>query len=195
MLPFLPMTAKQILLENLLSDLPSMTISSDNVDPESVARPPRWDIKEIKRSMIVFGLSSSLFDFVSFACLLLVFHTDQSTFRTFWFMESLLTELAVVLVLRTRRPAFQSRPSPLLLWSTVAALLLAIAIPYLGPVSRVFGFVPLSALQMGTVGAIVTAYIATAELAKYFLYRRGSSGGPVPAVNRTLPAQKTNEAH
>lgn len=171
LLPFLPMTAKQILLENLLSDLPSMTISSDNVDPESIAQPPRWDIKEIERFMVVFGLIGSAFDFVTFAVLLFVFHTNEATFQTFWFIVSMLTDLAVVLVLRTQGPAFRSSPSPLLLWSTVVALLLTLAIPYLGPVSSLFGFVPLSAIQMGASVAISVAYVAVTEVAKYWFYK------------------------
>ena len=181
LLPFLPMTAKQILLENLLSDVPSMTIPSDNVDAESIARPPRWDIKEIERFMVAFGLIGSLFDFATFAVLLLVFHAKEAAFQTFWFTVSLLSDLAVVLVLRTHRPAFRSRPSRLLLWSTVAALFLAFAMPYFGPVSSAFGFVPLSALQMGAVIAIVVAYIATTEGAKYWLYRRNSLTDKVKA--------------
>ena len=172
MLPFLPMTAKQILLENFLSDLPSITISSDNVDAEIIARPSSWDIKEIQRFMIVFGLISSMFDFMSFATLLFVFHTDETTFRTFWFVVSLLTELAVVLVLRTHGPAFRSRPSALLLWSTVAVSVLAFAVPFAGPVSTGFEFVPLSARQMGAVIAIVMTYSAMTEVAKYWFYGR-----------------------
>ena len=149
LLPFLPLAAKQILLNNFLSDVPSIAISSDNVDPDRVARPQRWNIKDIQRFMIVFGLISSVFDLLTFAVLLLVFHAGEATFQTSWFMISLLTELAVVLVLRTHGPAFRSRPSRLLLWSTLAVAAGTFAIPFLGPLSAVFGFVPLSALQMG----------------------------------------------
>ena len=112
LLPFLPLAAKQILLNNFLSDVPSIAISSDNVDPDRVSRPQRWSIKEIRRFMIVFGLISSVFDLLTFAVLLLVFHANEATFQTSWFMISLLTELAVVLVLRTHRPAFRSCPQP-----------------------------------------------------------------------------------
>jgi Mg2+-importing ATPase len=174
LLPFLPLAAKQILLNNFLSDLPSIAISSDNVDPHRVQRPQRWDIAEIQRFMIVFGLISSVFDIVTFAVLLLVFHADQPTFQTSWFIVSLLTELAVVLILRTRLPAFRSRPSHLLLWTTLAVAAGTLSIPFLGPLSAVFGFVPLSALQMGTIVTIVIGYIAATEGAKFWFYRRGS---------------------
>ena len=171
LLPFLPLAAKQILLNNFLSDVPSIAISSDNVDPDRVARPQRWNIRDIQKFMIVFGLISSVFDLLTFAVLLLVFHASEATFQTSWFMISLLTELAVVLVLRTHRPAFRSSPSRLLLWSTLAVAAATLAIPFLGALSSVFGFVPLSALQMGAVIAIVIGYIVATEVAKAWFFR------------------------
>src|SRR4029079_19551632 len=116
LLPFLPLAAKQILLNNFLADLPSIAISTDSVDADRITRAQRWDVTEVRRFMLVFGLISSVFDLLTFAVLLLVFHADQATFQTSWFIVSLLTELSVVLVLRTHKPAFRSRPSRLLLW-------------------------------------------------------------------------------
>ena len=113
LLPFLPLAAKQILLNNFLSDIPSITISSDNVDPDRVSQPQRWNIKDIQLFMVVFGLISSVFDLATFAVLLLVFHADQPTFQTFWFVVSLLTELAVVLVLRTHQTRFSQHAQSL----------------------------------------------------------------------------------
>jgi Mg2+-importing ATPase len=121
--------------------------------------------------MIVFGLISSVFDLLTFAVLLLVFHAGEPTFQTFWFLISLLTELAVVLVLRTHQPAFRSSPSRLLLWSTIAVAVGTLSLPFLGAPSSVFGFVPLSALQMGAVIAIVIGYIAATEAAKAWFFR------------------------
>jgi Mg2+-importing ATPase len=118
----------------------------------------------------VFGLISSVFDLMTFAVLLRVFRADQATFQTSWFVVSLLTELAVVLVLRTHRPAFRSTPSRLLLWATVVVAVATLAVPFLGPLSAVFGFVPLSALQMGAVLAIVLGYIAATEGGKAWFY-------------------------
>ncbi len=178
LLPFLPLAAKQILLNNFLSDVPSITISTDNVDPETVTRPQRWQIKDVQRFMIVFGLISSVFDLLTFATLLLVFRADEPTFQTTWFIISLLTELAVVLVLRTHRPAFRSRPSRVLLWATVVMGMIAIFTPFLGPLTAAFGFVPLSALEMGSVVIIIAGYIATTEVAKTWFYRRIATGPP-----------------
>lgn len=179
LLPFLPLAAKQILLNNFLSDLPSIAISSDSVDPERLTQPQRWNIKEIRKFMIVFGLISSVFDLITFGLLLWVFHADEATFQTSWFLISLLTELAVVLVLRTHRHAFRSRPSRLLLWSTLAVLTLTFSIPYLGSLSRVFGFVPLSGGQLAGIVLILFGYIAATELAKAWFFRTNPPAQPM----------------
>jgi P-type Mg2+ transporter len=170
LLPFLPLVAKQILLNNFLSDVPSMAISTDRVDAARVTHPQRWNIAEVRHYMMVFGLLSSAFDLLTFAALLLVFRAGEATFQTTWFVVSLLTELGVVLVLRTRGPAWRSRPSDLLLWTTVAATAFALATPFLGRVSTLFGFVPLSTVEMGTVVGIVAAYLAATEVAKHWFF-------------------------
>jgi Mg2+-importing ATPase len=177
-LPFLPLLAKQILLNNFLSDIPSLAISTDRVDAATVARPRRWDVREIRRFMVVFGLVSSVFDLATFAFLLAVIDADAETFRTGWFVVSLLTELAVVLVLRTEGPMLASRPSRLLLWSTLAVMAATPFLAYLGPVSETFGFVPLTAVEMVAVLAIVAAYVVVTEAVKRWFYRvpRASSG-------------------
>ena len=177
LLPFLPLVAKQILLNNFLSDVPSMAISTDRVDAARVTHPQRWDIKQVRRYMIVFGLVSSAFDLLTFAALLLLFRAGEATFQTIWFVVSLLTELGVVLVLRTRGLAWRSRPSALLLWTTVAATAFALAAPFFGPGSRLFGFVPLSTVEMGTVVGIVAAYLAATEATKRWFFR---ARGPCP---------------
>ncbi len=188
-LPFLPLAAKQILLNNFLSDLPSVAISSDNVDPERVAAPQRWDVAEIRRFMVVFGLISSVFDLLTFAILLHVLHAGQAVFQTAWFMISLLTELAVVLVLRTRRPAVLSRPSRLLLWSTLAVGAATFALPFLGSASALFGLVPLSATVLGFVVLILAGYILATELAKEWVYRRPSASAPGPSPASLPPGR------
>ena len=172
LLPFLPLAAKQILLNNFLSDLPSLAIATDAVDPERATSPQRWSIRDVQRFMILFGLTSSVFDLITFAVLLVVFHAREATFQTTWFLISLLTELAVLLVLRTRRLSFRSRPSSPLLWTTVGMSVAALATPFLGPLSAAFGFVPLSVTEMGTVVVIVIGYVAATEAAKVWFYRK-----------------------
>lgn len=170
LLPFLPLLPKQILLNNFLSDLPSIAISTDRVDPEHVAEPQRWDVGEVRRFMIAFGLVSSCFDGLTFALLLLVLHADAALFQTVWFLVSLLTELMVVLVVRTRRPPLQSSPSRLLLWSTILVAGLALLLPFSDDLGAAFGMVPLSPAMLAMSLAIVLGYAVATEIAKRFFY-------------------------
>jgi Mg2+-importing ATPase len=170
-LPFLPLLAKQILLNNFLSDFPGMTIAGDSVDPELVQRPRRWDIRFIRNFMVLFGLVSSVFDYLTFGLLLLLVRATPAVFRTAWFIESLLTELVIALVVRTRRPFFRSRPGRWLLISTGLVTAVTLAIPYL-PFSSYLGFVPLPAWLMLVLVAITGLYVLAAEAAKKYFYAR-----------------------
>lgn len=170
-LPFLPLLAKQILLNNFLSDFPALTIASDNVDREWVETPHRWDVKFIRNFMITFGLVSSVFDFVTFGVLWVFVNASPETFRTGWFVESLLTELLVMFVVRTRRPFYKSRPGLWLLVSSVAVVILTLLLPYL-PIGALFDFVPLPAPIMLLIIGITLAYVISAEAAKKFFYTR-----------------------
>ena len=172
-LPFLPLLAKQILLNNFLSDFPAMGIASDNVDEDMVAQPHRWNIRFIRDFMIIFGLVSSVFDYATFGLLLLVVHATEQQFQTGWFVESLLTELVIALVVRTRRPFFRSRPGKLLWISTLAVSLVTLAIPYL-PFVQFLGFTPLPAWVMVALVALTGLYVVAAEIAKKFFYVRVS---------------------
>jgi Mg2+-importing ATPase len=173
-LPFLPLAAKQILLNNFLSDLPSMAISGDRVDQERVDTAQRWNVHEVRRFMIVFGVISTAFDLLTFAVLLQVFDADESTFRTGWFLVSLLTELGVLLVLRTARPSWRSIPGPMLLWTTLLVGLLAFCLPYIEPVARLFGFVPLPWPILLTAGLIVLGYMLCTEAVKPWFHSRSA---------------------
>ncbi|MGB3536591.1 MAG: magnesium-translocating P-type ATPase [Mesorhizobium sp.] len=170
-LPFLPLLAPQILLNNLLSSLPSLAIARDRVDAEQIETPRRWDIGSIRRFMIYFGLVSSFFDLVTFGFLLLVMHAGAGTFRTGWFVESLLTQLVIVLVIRTHQSFWRSRPSALLAWLTLAIGLLAVRIPYL-PGSARFGFTPLPTQIMAGLVAITLIYLTASEATKRLFFAR-----------------------
>jgi Mg2+-importing ATPase len=177
LLPFLPLVAKQILLNNFLSDIPSMAISTDNVDPDIVVRPQRWNVSEVRRFMIVFGLVSSAFDGFTFLALLSVFHASEPVFQTAWFVVSLLTELAVLLVLRTRGSMFRSRPSLTLLSVSIAVGFLAVLLPWLPWMKRLFDFVPLSLPLMACLLAIVFGYVVATEVLKRWFYGRLAGHG------------------
>jgi Mg2+-importing ATPase len=176
-LPFMPLTAGQILLNNLLSDIPAVGLAGDSVDVELVARPRRWDMRFIGRFMVEFGLLSSLFDLLTFAVLLVVFSAGVTQFRTAWFVESLLTELLVALVVRTRRSILRSRPGRVLLGSTVALVVVALGLPYL-PGIGALGFEPLPASLVATLVVIAVLYVMAAERLKRWFYRLGDAGEP-----------------
>ena len=169
-LPFLPLTAGQILLNNFLSDIPAVGIANDGVDPELMDQPRRWDIRFIGRFMVEFGFLSSAFDVLTFATLIFVFRASAETFRTAWFIESLLTELVIALVVRTRRRFYQSRPGSVLLWSTLILVGLTYIFPLL-PSAEVLGFVPLSLPLLATLSVITLFYVVAAEVAKGWFYR------------------------
>jgi Mg2+-importing ATPase len=181
LLPFLPMTAAQILLNNFLSDLPAVTLASDTVEPAQVARAQRMGISEVQRFMVVFGLVSSAFDIITFVLLLRVFKTDEATFQTSWFVVSLLTELAVLLILRTHGPAWRSRPARLLGLTTAAVAALALASPYLGAVSDVFGLLPLPPALVGALLFTLVAYAAATEATKLWFFKHRKARPPRPA--------------
>ena len=171
-LPFLPLLAKQILLNNFLSDLPSLAISGDGVDRELLERPRRWDVRLVRDFMVVFGLVSSVFDLLVFGLLLWVVRATPEVFRTGWFVASLLTEVAVLFVLRTRRAFYRSRPGRLLLGASVVVAVLALLLPYLPIVPAWFGFVPLSAPVLASMVLVTLLYVGASELTKLVFRRR-----------------------
>ncbi|MCK9440170.1 MAG: magnesium-translocating P-type ATPase [Methanothrix sp.] len=169
-LPFLPLLPTQVLLTNLLTDLPEMTIAGDRVDPELVSQPRRWSIGFIRNFMVTFGLLSSLFDFLTFGALLFLLHANVDQFRTGWFIESVVSASFVVLIIRTRRPFFSSRPSTSLMVVTILVGIFTFILPF-SPLSEPFGFTKISAYSLVVVAVIVGIYIAAAELVKKIFYR------------------------
>ncbi len=171
LLPFLPMLPKQILLINFLTDLPEMTIAGDRVDEVYVTQPHRWDISFIRRFMLVFGPLSSLFDFATFGVLHWWLKADQATFHTGWFVESVISALLVVFVLRTRHPFWRSRPALSLLIVSVGVAIATLALPYT-PLASILGFTPLPLNTLLVLAAIVLTYFAATEMIKQWFYRR-----------------------
>ncbi len=169
-LPFLPLLPKQILLTNVLTDIPETTISTDSVDNEMVEKPRRWNITFIRNFLIVFGLLSSVFDYLTFGVLLLILHANVTQFRTGWFLESVISATLIVLVIRSQRPFFRSRPSPQLLVATLVIVACTLLLPYT-PLAQLLGFQPLNALFLAMMGAIVVLYIIAAENVKRWFYR------------------------
>ncbi len=170
-LAFLPLLPKQILLTNLLTDFPEMTIATDRVDRELIDRPRRWNIRFIRQFMITFGIISSVFDYLTFGALLFILHATTEQFRTGWFFESVVSASLIVLVIRSRRPFLKSPPGVYLLLATLLVVAVTLLFPFTA-FGTLFGFTPLPISFMMVVGMIVGLYIVAAELAKQVFYKR-----------------------
>jgi Mg2+-importing ATPase len=171
-LPFLPMLPIQILLNNLLYDLSQSSITTDNVDQDYIEKPKKWDTSFIKRFMITLGPISSIFDFLTFFIMLMVFKATESLFQTAWFLESLCTQTLVIFAIRTvKTPFYKSKPSKLLVLSNIAIVSIALILPFT-PIGRLFHFVkpPLTFFLVLT--ALITAYLALTEIVKKWFYKR-----------------------
>jgi Mg2+-importing ATPase len=170
-LSFLPLLPRQILLTNLMTDLPETTISTDNVDSEMVERPRRWNVGFIRNFMIVFGILSSVFDYIAFGVLIFVLQSPMDVFRTGWFIESVISASFIVLVIRSRRPFFKSYPGKYLLLTTIVIVSAALILPFT-PLGGLFGFAkpPLSVLLLMSI--IVVLYIILGEMVKGIFYKR-----------------------
>jgi Mg2+-importing ATPase len=165
-LPFLPLLPRQILLLNFLTDMPSTTIASDKVDEEQLIKPGVWDIRGIKRFMIAFGALSTVFDLLTFAILWFCFRSSAIQFQSAWFVESTLTELAVLFSLRTARPLWQSRPSRLLVWISAAIAVIVMACPYIPVVSTALGLAALSWQLVIALLMVTVVYVLANEILK-----------------------------
>lgn len=169
-LPFLPLLPKQILLINFLSDLPFMAIAADQVDRSQLERPGRWQLPVIRKFMVVFGIHSSVFDMLTFFVLYAVFGLRNAEFRTGWFVESVLTELLILFVVRTHRPFYRSRPGKVLFWGAVGAMTATVLLPWT-PFAGSLGLEAPSIRVMLTLSGILLAYLVTADALKHWFFR------------------------
>ncbi len=170
-LSFLPLLPRQILLTNLMTDFPETTIGTDNVDSELVEKPRRWNVAFIRNFMIVFGILSSVFDYIAFGVLIFVLKSPMEIFRTGWFIESVLSASLIVLVIRSRRPFFKSFPGKYLLFTTIAIVISTFILPFTA-LGELFGFSQPSLLVLVLMSIIVVFYIATGEVVKRIFYKR-----------------------
>ncbi|MGV9776679.1 magnesium-translocating P-type ATPase [Streptosporangium sp. NPDC003464] len=186
-LSFLPMLPGQILLNNLLYDTGQLSIPTDHVDPEQLHAPSHWDIGFIRRFMFFFGPISSLFDFLTFAIMLGVFHAGPELFRSGWFVESLATQTLIIFAIRTRRiPFLRSRPSVPLLAAVLGVVAVGIALPS-SPLSHALGFTTLPPVFFLTLTGMVIAYLILVEFAKKVFF-----AGP---ADRPLTVRRRDHVH
>ena len=171
-LPFLPMLPIQILLNNLLYDLSQSTIPTDNVDTEYIEKPKRLDISYIRKFMVVFGPISSIFDFLTFFIMLFVFSATESLFQTAWFLESLSTQTLVIFVIRTvKTPFYKSKPSRLLLFSSLGVVGFDLIIPFT-PLGKLFGLVEPPLPFFLVLAVLISAYLLLVEIVKKWFHQR-----------------------
>jgi len=170
-LPFLPMLPGQILLNNLLYDISELAIPTDNVDPEYIEKPRRWDVSFVREFMLFFGPISSIFDYLTFFVLLAVFQASEPLFQTSWFLESLFTQTLVIFAIRTRRtPFYRSRPSRYLLLGTFGVVAFALLVPFT-PIGEFFNFVRPRFSFLVVLAGLTVAYLGLVEVLKRWFYR------------------------
>lgn len=171
LLPFLPMLPKQILLTNFLTDFPFVTVAADNVDAAQTAKPGKWDMKLIRNFMLAFGIHSSIFDFLTFYMLYHVFHLSNAPFQTGWFIESIFTELAIIFVIRTRKPFLKSRPGKWMMLTSLIAMMITALLP-LSPFAGMLGLTIAHFGEAIALALIILAYALTADLLKLWFFRK-----------------------
>jgi len=194
-LSFLSMLPSQILLNNLLYDSSQLAIPTDHVDEEQLRRPSHWDIGFIRRFMLYFGPLSSVFDFLTFAVMLGVFHSGPAQFRSGWFVESLATQTLVIFAIRTRRiPFFRSRPSLPLVLAALAVVVVGALLPAT-PFAHTLGFQPLPLGFFAALAGMVVAYLALIEAGKKLFYRTARAATPIRRAYSRPRALRRRAAH
>jgi P-type Mg2+ transporter len=174
-LPFLPMLPLQLLVQNLSYDAAQLTLPLDHADPEQLARPHRWSARDLTLFIACFAPISSAFDLVTFWLLqhlsIATGAGHQVLFHTGWFIESLLTQVLAVLVIRTGRlPLVGSRPAAAVTSAALAGCGLAVLLPVTSAGARL-GLTTTPLLLIGTLLLTVIGYLVTLQTAK-FAYRR-----------------------
>jgi len=172
-LPFLPMLPVQILLNNLLYDFSEATIPLDRVDDAMIRRPQKWSMKQLTRFMLIFGPVSSLFDFLTFGLLLWIFQANEVLFHTGWFVESLVTQVLVIFVIRTRGAAWRSLPHRALAATSFLVVCVAVVLPFTG-IGGLVGLAPLPPGLLLLLAAMTAAYLLVVEAMKRWFYARSA---------------------
>jgi Mg2+-importing ATPase len=187
LIPFLPMKPIQILLNNLLYDFSQTGIPTDNVDPELIDKPLKWNINNIKKFMLFIGPISSIFDYATFGLMWFFFKSNeflnpvissadklysQNLFQTGWFVESLLTQTLIVHIIRTQKiPFFGSMASVPMTLTTLFIMAIGVWLPY-SPFASIFGFVPLAPIYWLWIAGFLVSYGILAHLVKTWFFKR-----------------------
>ncbi len=186
--PFLPMLPIQILANNLLYDMSQIAIPTDNVDKEWLAKPRKWDFKEITNFIVFIGPISSIFDYTTWGVMIFFFGVwsfgspspdlaKLALFQTAWFVESLLTQSLIIHVIRTKKiPFIESRASIQLLLSTVIVCIIGIWLTF-SPFAHVFGFAALPLMFWPFMLLTLICYVILTQIVKVWYVRKYESAG------------------
>ena len=169
-LPFLPMLPEQILMTNFLTDYPYMAVASDNVDEDQVHKPQRWQMKQIKNFMIVFGLHSAVFHFITFWVLYGMYRTSPGIFQSAWFLEEVFVELLILFIVRTHHSIFRSRPGRWLFILNLTAFVITLILLFT-PAGHIIKLQPLPGQLIAIISGILLAYTITAEMLKLVFFK------------------------
>jgi len=170
-LPFLPMLPAQILFNNFVYDTSQFSLPTDDVDEDELLKPAHWDLKFIRKYMIVFGSVSSIFDFLTFYLLYYVYHLTEHQFQTGWFIESIATQIFVIYIIRTKKiPFLQSRPSRALLITTFTAVVVSWLVQFT-PLGVMMQLERLPLNIMMIIASYVFVYLVLVEFVKRIFYK------------------------
>ncbi|CNH37390.1 magnesium-translocating P-type ATPase [Yersinia pekkanenii] len=175
-IPFLPMLAIHLLLQNLMYDISQLSLPWDKMDKEFLRKPRKWDAKNIGRFMLWIGPTSSIFDITTFALMWFVFAANsvehQALFQSGWFIEGLLSQTLVVHMLRTKKiPFIQSTAALPVLLTTGLIMAIGIYIPF-SPLGALVGLEPLPWQYFPWLVGTLISYCVVAQLMKQFYIRR-----------------------
>ncbi len=173
-LPFLPMLPIQIIANNMLYDISQTTIPTDNVDEDYLKQPRKWDISNITKFMFFMGPVSSLFDYATFFSLLYFLNcfNNPALFQTGWFVESAVSQILIIHVIRTAKiPFIESRASTPLIISSVLIVLFAIWLPY-SPFADSLGFVKIPVEYWTILSIILPCYIISTTAVKNLIGKK-----------------------
>lgn len=167
--PYLPMLPIQVLLLNLLSDFPMISIATDTVDDSELKRPVGYKVGELTAVAVVLGVVSTMFDFAFFGYFM---HYEEKVLQTMWFIGSILTELVLLFSIRTALPFWRTkRPGKTVVLLTLSASLITVILPYIPAMQHVFGFTAPSFAHLATAFFLVGFYFVSTEIVKLLFYR------------------------
>ncbi len=170
-LPFLPMLPQQILMTNFLTDFPYLALTGDNVDEDELKLPQKWNLKQLQNFMLIFGLHSSVFDYLTFYVLYKLYKANEQVFHTVWFIESICTELLILFVVRTHKSLLKSMPGKLLIVLSIVSFLITILLPFT-PLAVDLGFVVPPLQLFGVIAGILLLYVLTADIIKVVFFKK-----------------------